>query len=729
MGTQTGSISFETSNGLKSYASSTYATLSQIKGQFAISNSSASSANKTATIIPLNSSWTLYSGATVTVKFENKNTSTSNSLTLNVNNTGAKEIKDYAGNTLQQSAKEWQDNTTMTLTYDGTNWRIQDTNLMEQVHSAQSSIEQTAASIVSLVSNQDYYIIPDGTTGENTIKSTFTQQANAIDARVEKDGVIAAINASVEEIEGITGSSLQIQADKVNIAGAAIFTNNGRLSETSLNNTYSPISTTTTLNNYITSNNATLQTLQNQIDGQIEAWYFSADPATTAYGATEVPLDAAAANWRTVELKDRHVGDLYYNVTTGHSWRWMKEGTDPNYTWKWLAIPDSDAAAALAAAQQAQNTANNKKRIFTIQPTGPYDVGDLWVNGSQVKYCTNSNATENSYNANDWALTATDDTTANTAVYRTQRIYCRTTEAQANLTGPTTWLSTSGTGYGNWSTSIPQLTNNGTKYSFLYTCTQTQTVAQAKNSGTTCTCSEVLLDNSTTIIDGGTIITGTVHANAINSSSGTFNTANIPDLNASKITAGDIAADRITTNLISAINAEVSDISALNATIGGFEIDDTSIHTRQIGVTSNADNSIALSSVDFTRTINNTSRSGLRFAMGDKFAVTGDGTVYASGITISESQVAGLTGDLIDAKKHTQVIVSANNINYLAAGKETAATLTATLYIDGSVTTSGVTYQWYQDGTIISSNGTSQNLTVTGTMGLSHLYTCTCTWT
>lgn len=79
--------------------------------------------------------------------------------------------------------------------------------------------------------------------------------------------------------------------------------------------------------------------------------------------------------------------------------------------------------------------------------------------------------------------------------------------------------------------------------------------------------------------------------------------------------------------------------------------------------------------------------------MGDKFAVTGDGTVYASGITISESQVAGLTGDLIDAKKHTQVIVSANNINYLAVGNETAATLTAILYIDGNVTTSGVTYQ------------------------------------
>ena len=56
-----------------------------------------------------------------------------------------------------------------------------------------------------------------------------------IDARVEKNGVIAAINASVEE-EG--GSAVKIIADKVNIEGAAIFTSNGRLSKTSLDNAY-----------------------------------------------------------------------------------------------------------------------------------------------------------------------------------------------------------------------------------------------------------------------------------------------------------------------------------------------------------------------------------------------------------------------------------------------------------------------------------------------------------
>lgn len=51
----------------------------------------------------------------------------------------------------------------------------------------------------------------------------------------------------------------------------------------------------------------------------------------------------------------------------------MKDGN--NY--KWSAIPNSDAAAALAAANAAQTTANSKRRIFTAQPTTPYDKGDL----------------------------------------------------------------------------------------------------------------------------------------------------------------------------------------------------------------------------------------------------------------------------------------------------------------------------------------------------------------
>lgn len=69
--------------------------------------------------------------------------------------------------------------------------------------------------------------------------------------------------------------------------------------------------------------------------------------------------------------------------------------------------------------------------------------------------------------------------------------------------------------------------------------------------------------------------------------------------------------------------------------IGGLAIDATSIHTANVAVTSNADNSIALSSADFQRTINGTARSGLRLAIGDKFGVTGDGKIYASDVDLT----------------------------------------------------------------------------------------------
>lgn len=55
MSTQTGSISFEATGGFNSYAKQNYATLSQIKGQFATCSTGASTAAKVATIVPADS--------------------------------------------------------------------------------------------------------------------------------------------------------------------------------------------------------------------------------------------------------------------------------------------------------------------------------------------------------------------------------------------------------------------------------------------------------------------------------------------------------------------------------------------------------------------------------------------------------------------------------------------------------------------------------------------------
>ena len=53
--------------------------------------------------------------------------------------------------------------------------------------------------------------------------------------------------------------------------------------------------------------------------------------------------------------------------------------------------------------------------------------------------------------------------------------------------------------------------------------------------------SDLSSSSGTTVINGGHIETGTLSAGAVNANSGVFDTANIPDLNASKITAGTIS--------------------------------------------------------------------------------------------------------------------------------------------------------------------------------------------
>lgn len=194
-----------------------------------------------------------------------------------------------------------------------------------------------------------------------------------------------------------------------------------------------------------------------------------------------------------------------------------------------------------------------------------------------------------------------------------------------------------------------------------------------------------------------TATSGTIGGASITNGTLIIGNANINDINASKINAGDIAAARIETNLISAINAKVSDLSALTATIGGFQIDSSSVHTNNVVVTSNADNSIALSSTDFTRTINSISRTGLRFAIGDKFGVTGDGTVYASDvdltgkITATQGEIGGI--NIIDG----DLDVSSINIgdlngasNYALKTEITDAEKVATSYITYIDSTEGI---------------------------------------
>lgn len=146
--------------------------------------------------------------------------------------------------------------------------------------------------------------------------------------------------------------------------------------------------------------------VQSQVDGSITTWYLEGEPTLT---------NEPAVNWTTEALKEEHQGDLYYDKSNGYSYRWLKEGN----VWGWQRIVDTDVSTALAAAAEAKDTADAKKRIFYTQPTPPYDAGDLWVQGSggDIYVCAVQKLAGFSFTQSDWKIASkyTDDTAANAA--------------------------------------------------------------------------------------------------------------------------------------------------------------------------------------------------------------------------------------------------------------------------------------------------------------------------
>lgn len=133
-----------------------------------------------------------------------------------------------------------------------------------------------------------------------------------------------------------------------------------------------------------------IASLQSQIDGQIETWYYDYQPTLS-----NIP----ASGWKTEADRVRHEGDLFYWKSKGYSYRFFKDGS----TWKWQLITDSDITKALQEASRAQDTADSKRRIFLTTPVPPYDKGDLWTQGKVggILRCKNARSS-GGYTASDW---------------------------------------------------------------------------------------------------------------------------------------------------------------------------------------------------------------------------------------------------------------------------------------------------------------------------------------
>ena len=264
----------------------------------------------TATKVVTCSNFALYPGATISVKFSNENTNATPA--LKVNNTDTKAIKTFKGSALAVSEYQWEAGSVLDFVYDGTNWIFVDNGMTARVTSAETRI---------------------------------TQNADNIELKVSKNGVISSINQSPEAVT--------INADKVNIAGAAIF------------------------NSYYTKTDidTTVGTLENSIPTNISD--LNNDSGYQTSSQVNSSISSATSNMLTaVTTKDQYYLSTSSSSATGGSWQdtvptwsankyiWTRVATtkttagNNSTTTYSTAVYDSALTSALSTASNASSTAS-----------------------------------------------------------------------------------------------------------------------------------------------------------------------------------------------------------------------------------------------------------------------------------------------------------------------------------------------------------------------------------
>ena len=155
------------------------------------------------------------------------------------------------------------------------------------------------------------------------------------------------------------------------------------------------------------------------MDGKVEDNYYDYEPSMQ-----NIP----ASQWTTAEERKKHIGDRFFWKSKGYAYRFMEN----NGVWGWTLLQDTDITKAMQTAQNAKDTADGKRRTFITQPVPPYDIGDMWANGTDILTCSVSRASGSSYVSTDWEKfnKYTDDTVANQALEEAKNAIKNLTQEQ-----------------------------------------------------------------------------------------------------------------------------------------------------------------------------------------------------------------------------------------------------------------------------------------------------------
>ena len=229
---------------------------------------------------------------------------------------------------------------------------------------------------------------------------------------------------------------------------------------------------------------------------------------------------------------------------------------------KWLRFRTNDAEHQTATSTYGASISN----VMLVRGTMPTD----WTPAPEDV-------------ASDIAAVAT---TASGANFREQIIYKSQIASASAPSALTTWCTTATGGQNAWTTVRPEYSQS---YPALYTAVQRQTVAQAANNGTTCSCTTPALDKTTTVIDGGNIITNSIHADRIL-------TDEIQQIGPTSGKHMSLTANGV--SIMADQNTELAKFTASSMTIGNFELQSV---VEEIGVGNMTERDVVTMALDGVR--------------------------------------------------------------------------------------------------------------------------------
>lgn len=129
--------------------------------------------------------------------------------------------------------------------------------------------------------------------------------------------------------------------------------------------------------------------LESQTD--MSLWFFSEVPTL---------LNSPALDWTTDELKNNHLGDLYFNRETGYTYKFII--TDTVYSWE--QVLDNEIIQAMALTNSEIDIIDNQRKVFFTTPTVPYSNGDWWLKEEGLYICQVSRIEGQTFKETDFII-------------------------------------------------------------------------------------------------------------------------------------------------------------------------------------------------------------------------------------------------------------------------------------------------------------------------------------